>query len=80
MIVTDPQKLLNPPAQLYLSRAQVYLKLSQPKMALSDANKGIMFLNLVKRCVDDARVYAEKLNFKLCENQQNRSKIFIHST
>ena len=80
MIVTDPQKLLNPPAQLYLSRAQVYLKLSQPKMALSDANKGIMFLNLVRRCVDDARVYAEKLNFKLCENQQNRSKIFIHST
>ena len=80
MIVTDPQKLLNPPAQIYLSRAQVYLKLSKPKMALSDANKGIMFLNLVKRCVDDARVYAEKLNFKLCENQQNRSKIFIHST
>ena len=80
MIVTDPQKLLNPPAQLYLSRAQVYLKLSQPKMALSDANKGIMFLNLVKRSVDDARVYEKKLNLKLCENPQKRSKLYIHST
>ena len=80
MIVTDPQKLLNPPAQLYLSRAQVYLKLSQPKMALSDANKGIMFLNFVKRSVDDARVYEKKLNLKLCENQQKRSKLYIHST
>ena len=39
--VTDPQKLLTPPAQLYLSRAHCYLSLGRPLLALSDANKAL---------------------------------------
>ena len=58
MLVTDPQKLLTPPAQLYLSRAHVYLKLSLPLMALSDANKA---LNLDNNCVVAKVTKAESL-------------------
>ena len=38
-LVSDPQKMLTPPPQLFLSRANCYLKLAKPLLALSDANK-----------------------------------------
>ena len=57
-MVTDPQKLMTPPAQLFLSRAHCYLRLARPLEALSDANKAI---NLDNTCLLAKITKAESL-------------------
>lgn len=56
--VTDPQKVLTPPASLFLSRAHCYLSTSRPLLALSDANKA---LKLDKECLPAKITKAESL-------------------
>ena len=57
-MVTDPQKLLTPPPQLYLSRATCHLNLAKPLLALSDANKA---LKIDESCVLAKIIKAESL-------------------
>ena len=56
--MTDPQKVLTPPASLFLSRAHCYLSTSRPLLALSDANKA---LKLDKDCLPAKITKAESL-------------------
>ena len=56
--MTDPQKVLTPPASLFLSRAHCYLSTSRPLLALSDANKA---LKLDKECLPAKITKAESL-------------------